>query len=204
MSTPDAPPRLRLFCAIELPAELRARAFAHLKRLRDSAPSVKASWERAEKLHITLKFFGETEAGRLSAVTEAVARAAAAAQPFDLTMAGAGTFPTGHNPRVLWLGAADPTGQLARLYERLEAECAAAGFPREARPFHAHITLARVRTANAAARRLARYHTQLGFPPASFQAHELTLMRSDLGPGGSRYTPLERLAFKAREPTQPL
>ena len=198
MSTPDAAARLRLFCAIELPAEVRARTFEHLRRLRESAPQVKASWERAEKLHITLKFFGEIEAGRLPALTEAAGRAAARGATFKLTLAEAGTFPAGHNPRVLWLGATDGTGQLARLRERLEAECAAAGFPREARDFHAHITLARIRTANAAARRLARYHAQLGFAPISFQVNELVVMHSELAPGGSIYTPLSRQAVGSR------
>ncbi len=196
MSTPEAATRLRLFCAVELPAAVRARAVEHIKRLRASAPHVKASWERAEKLHITLKFFGAIEADRLAALTEAATRAADAATPFELILEGAGAFPPTPNPRVLWLGTNDPTGHLASLHERLETECAAAGFAREPRPFHAHITLARLRAANAATRRLARYHTQLGCPPLAFQVGDLLIMRSDLGPSGSTYTQLARLAFK--------
>jgi len=199
MSTSTTAARLRLFCAVELPAELRARAHAHLARLRESAPQVKASWERAEKLHITLKFLGETEAGQVAALTEAAARAAAGVPSFELALAGAGTFPNAHNPRVLWLGVEDSSGQLARLQQRLEAECAAAGFPRDARDFHAHVTLARLRTANAAARQLARAHEQLGFAPAQFTVGELIIMRSDLGPGGSRYATLARCAFQPAE-----
>ena len=110
MSTTDERARLRLFCALELPAELRARAWAHLARLRESAPQVRATWEQEAKLHITLKFLGETEAARLEALTAATERAAAHVSPFGLTIAGAGAFPAEHNPRVLWLGTADPTG----------------------------------------------------------------------------------------------
>jgi 2'-5' RNA ligase len=98
---------------------------------------------------------------------------------------------------VLWLGAEDASGRLAQLYERLEAECAAAGFAREPRPFHAHLTLARIRTVNAAARRLAREHAALEFAPAPFPVNELLVMRSDLGPGGSQYTVLARCALAA-------
>ena len=192
MSTTDVPARLRLFCAVELPAEVRARACAHIVRLRESAPQVRATWEQEAKLHITLKFLGETAAARLEALAAATERAAARVSPFKLTIAGAGAFPAEHNPRVLWLGTADPTGRLARLWEQLEAECEGAGFARETRAFHAHVTLARIRTANAAARRLARQHEQLGFAPVSFQVRELILMRSALGPGGSHYTPLAR------------
>lgn len=199
MSTSATPARPRLFCAIELPAELRARAAEHLARLRENAPNVKATWERAEKMHITLKFFGEVEAARVAALTEAVTRAAAVAPSFELSLEGAGTFPPGGNPRVLWLGTKDATERLAHLQQRLEDECEAAGFPREPRPFHAHVTLARLRAANAAARHLARYHRKLGFAPLAFPVNELVLMRSALGPGGSQYTPLARHQFAAGE-----
>jgi RNA 2',3'-cyclic 3'-phosphodiesterase len=203
MSMPEPQTSLRLFCAIELPAELRARAHEHLVRLRESAPNVKATWERAEKMHITLKFFGDVEAAQVAALTEAVVRAATAASPFALSLEGAGTFPPGGNPRVLWLGTKDEMGRLALLQQRLEDECAAAGFPREPRPFHAHVTLARLRAANAAARHLARYHVKLAFAPATFPVNELILMRSELGPNGSQYTPLARFALETA-PTMPL
>src|SRR5438067_921212 len=99
-TTIEQPARLRLFCAIELSAEARTRAADHIARLRASAPHLKATWERAEKLHITLKFLGATEAERLNALTEAAARAAASVSPFELTLVGAGAFPAGRDPRV--------------------------------------------------------------------------------------------------------
>ena len=69
--------------------------------------------DTAEKLHVTVKFFGEVDAVRLSALDTALARAAAAAAPCELTLAGTGAFPAAQNPRVLWLGIQDPTGRLA-------------------------------------------------------------------------------------------
>jgi 2'-5' RNA ligase len=192
MSMSAASGRLRLFCAIELPGEVRARCVEHLARLREHATQVKITWERVEKLHVTMKFFGATEAERLDELTAAVARAAAAVPAFELTLTGAGTFPAGQNPRVLWLGTKDSTGALTHLHQRLESECAAARFPREARPFHAHITLARLRAANAATRQLARFHEQLAVAPAPFKVNDLIIMRSDLNPDGSQYTTLSR------------
>src|SRR5205085_123391 len=192
MPANEQPPRLRLFCAIALSDVVRVRAYDQLRRLRASAPQVKASWEREEKLHVTLKFLGETEAERVSALTEAATRAATGVSSFELTLEGAGVFPPTRDPRVLWLGIKDSQGQLAGLHERLEAECVAAGLARDPRPFHAHVTLARIRTANAAARRLARYHQQLGFAPLPFAVNALSIMRSDLTSNGSQYTLLSR------------
>jgi RNA 2',3'-cyclic 3'-phosphodiesterase len=176
----------RIFCAIELPSEVRARAAEHIATLRHSEPRVRASWERIEKLHVTLKFLGEIEQGRVEALTRAAIRATTSAQGFDISIEGAGAFPARGLPRVLWLGVVDPSGGLARLQSRFEDECAIEGFAREERPFHPHLTIARLRTPEGA-RRLAELHQQAGFEAARFAAVELTLVRSELGPGGSRY-----------------
>jgi 2'-5' RNA ligase len=181
--------RLRLFCAIELSPEVRARVVEHIARLREQLPDVRAGWERAEKLHLTLKFFGEVEEGRAQALSQAIERAAGSAAPFTLVVAEAGAFPPHGPARVLWLGIRDSSSQLARLHPTLETECADAGFKREQRPFHPHLTLARLRNP-AGARTLAELHKELGFEAMELNVHELVLMRSELGPRGSCYTAL--------------
>lgn len=190
----------RLFCAVELSEEARRAVFAHLARLRAtlSAPA-RVSWERAEKLHLTLKFFGDVEGERIDPLAAALSRAARDARPLALRLRVAGVFPSAGQPNVLWLGVTDDSGGLARLQARVEAECAAAGFPRERRAFHPHVTLARVRQANRETRRLAHQHVDLGFGPAEFAVMEIVLMRSVLGPGGSDYSPLSRHELNAAE-----
>ena len=189
---------MRLFCAVELPEDVRERAAGHLAQLRRTAAAgeTRVGWERAEKLHVTMKFFGEVEQSRVEDLAGAVGRAAGGAgAAFDLVLEEAGTFPRRGAARVLWLGVADSSGELARLHARLEDECAAAGFAREARAFHPHITIARLRTGGAGARALTEAHKALGFDPVQFTVSELALLRSELGPGGSRYTVLSRHAL---------
>ena len=185
---------------MDLPDDVRARAAAHISRLREaaSATPIKIGWERAEKLHLTVKFLGELEPERVEALMRAATRAAESVEKFALTLAEAGAFPSSGNPRVLWLGLRDETKRLAALYERLEEECARESFPREARAFHPHVTIARIRIPNAApARHLAKLHRETGFEAASFNVGELIVMQSQLGAGGSRYTPLSRHLLKA-------
>ncbi|HYO99297.1 MAG TPA: RNA 2',3'-cyclic phosphodiesterase [Pyrinomonadaceae bacterium] len=192
---------MRIFCAVELPEDVRARAAAHIARLREAAASLplKISWERAEKLHLTLKFLGEIETARVEALTRAASRAAGSIEKFEARLQDTGAFPARGNPRVLWLGLHDEANELAQLQERLEAECALENFPREARAFHPHITIARIRfPATAPARHLAKLHNDMKFePPASFIVNDLVVMQSELGAGGSRYTPLSRHELKA-------
>jgi 2'-5' RNA ligase len=187
---------LRLFYAVELSPEIRARAAEHIARLREKLPGVRASWERAEKLHITLKFLGDVAGTRTPALSLAAASAAAGIAPFKLSIADAGAFPPHASPRVLWLGVNDSNDHLARLQQALETECAAAGFKREERPFHPHLTIARPRQPTGT-RALADLHRELGFAAMDLTVNEIVLMRSELGPDGSRYTALSRHGLSA-------
>lgn len=193
-SRPSLQESFRVFCAIELPDEVREAAAAHVARYRRNFEGVRASWARPESLHVTLKFIGEVTAPRVEALTRAAAAAADGSAPFVLSAEGAGAFPSRGPARVLWLGVRDEAGGLAQLQRRLEAECEAVGFRREKRDFKPHLTVARMRPsidvlALSEAHRIAR------FGPHPFKVSELIVMRSELGPGGSRYTPLSRHTF---------
>ena len=183
---------IRVFYAVELPREVRDAAAAHAARLRRDFPDARAGWARPEGLHITLKFIGEVDAPRVEALSRAAGAAVEGFRPFPLTVEESGTFPPRGAARVLWLGVKDTSGQLARLQRRLEQECEAAGFPREERAFKPHLTLARLR---APAQTLSEAHRNVTFGPFNFEVNELLVMRSELGPGGSRYTPLSRHAL---------
>ena len=69
----------RMFCAIDLPEEVKSRVTVHAKRLSEAFPQTRVSWERPEKLHLTLKFVGEIKPARLEELSSAAARAANAA-----------------------------------------------------------------------------------------------------------------------------
>jgi 2'-5' RNA ligase len=186
--------RWRVFCAVELPPEVRERAASHGALMREQFPGVRAGWPRAENLHLTLKFIGEIAPARVEELSQAAERAVKATQPFNLEIEGAGAFPTRGSPRVLWLGINDSSGNLARLQARLEDECAASGFKREERPFRPHLTLARIR-APQGSRELAKAHQEIGFTGIDFPVMELVVMRSELGAGGSRYTTVSHHSF---------
>jgi 2'-5' RNA ligase len=191
----------RTFIAIELPRDLRGLILQHIKALRDKLPDVRASWGREDNLHLTLKFLGNVPADEISKVSDAVARAASTIHPFELTVSGCGAFPPHGRPNVLWIGvgtsasgvpsSASPLpltpSPLAVLHSALEHSLAAAAFPREPRPFHPHLTIARIRNPKGT-RPLADLHQRLGFPPQSFTVSEVIVFRSELLKEGSKHT----------------
>ncbi|MDT4966733.1 MAG: 2,3-cyclic 3-phosphodiesterase [Acidobacteriota bacterium] len=186
-----ANPLVRVFCAIELPAALNSAVVDHISRLRLDVPDTRASWEKGDKLHVTLKFFGEISQDKVAVVTDAAAAASLNISPLQLSLNGAGAFHSRGMPKVLWLGIEDKSGELERLHSRLESACEDMGIKREERPFHPHLTIARIRS-SAGAKELASAHRALGFEAQGFQASELCVMRSELAPEGSLYSEISR------------
>ena len=173
----------RLFCAIEIPFNLRRQIILRANRLRETFPQVQASWTRDENLHLTLKFIGEVGASRASSLTQAVANTAAVVQPFEVHVERPGAFPK----RVLWIGVTDPSGELARLQNQLDRECAAKGFPKEERAFHPHLTVARLKKPQGT-QALTTAHKEMPFESELVRVNELVVIRSELSSKGSIYT----------------
>lgn len=177
----------RVFCAIDLAVSVRASLMRPINRLRESVPHAQASWGREDNLHLTLKFLGEIQTTRLSALSNAAARAVADFPPFQITLEETGVFPKHGTPRVLWIGIKDESGKLAEFHSRLEEACAREGFTKEDKPFHPHLTIARLRKPQGA-RELALAHKEQHFEPTEVIVSELLVIRSELGGAGSKYS----------------
>ncbi|HVQ39500.1 MAG TPA: RNA 2',3'-cyclic phosphodiesterase [Pyrinomonadaceae bacterium] len=181
----------RVFCAIELPRAVREEFTRHINRLKKTVPGARASWGRVENLHLTLKFLGDIPVASIQGLSAAAGRSVAGLSPFRISLEQTGVFPPHGAPRVLWIGVKDMEGKLAALHARLEIESEKAGFPKETRTFHPHLTLARLRKPQHA-RRLATAHLALAFEPAEIEVAELLVIRSELRNEGSRYTTISR------------
>ncbi len=187
---------MRLFVAVNLPSEIKDRMAVVQESLRRAQADV--SWVRAENIHVTLKFLGETEEKRLGRIRPALIEVAGAGAPFSMEVSGVGSF-GGRIPRVIWVGVGDGAEALTQLAGRVEAALARVGFAKERRGFTAHLTLGRVRSSRNAEALLAalqEFHAEKfgGFTTARFE-----LMQSELRPTGSVYTLLERFPLVAPE-----
>jgi RNA 2',3'-cyclic 3'-phosphodiesterase len=187
----------RLFCAVELPEAMRQRVARHIVRLKEAAPDAQASWSSSENIHLTLKFLGDIPQASVQSLSEAASRAVEGLGPFTIRLEQTGAFPPHGSPRVLWIGVKDSEGRLGELYQRLEAESEKAGFPRESRTFHPHLTIARLRKPQHA-RALASAHQATEFAPEEIAVTELLVIRSELSSAGSKYKRISRHPLIAR------
>jgi 2'-5' RNA ligase len=173
--------RIRLFCALQLPAgaveQLAAWQQAHLSGGR-LVP--------AESLHVTLAFLGHRPVSEVAAIETELRAAAASRAPIEL------------EPRryretrsVGMLVLDDLGGAGAALAGELAGRLEAIGVYRpEARPWLPHITVLRFRERP----RLRPPLPSLG----RVRAVRAALYRSALGPGGARYDVLESVGLGGR------
>jgi RNA 2',3'-cyclic 3'-phosphodiesterase len=167
---------LRLFTAIDIPADVKAALALLLKRLRLLAD---LKWIPPDKLHITTKFIGEWPEAQLDELKRALASVKSPA-PVDIVIRGLGRL-----PRVLY-AAIEPNEALTALAKATEQ---AVGGPVEDRPdnrvYRPHITLARTR------KRVP--HIDLDVSTiGSFRAFSFALYLS----AGGKYTKLQEFTFK--------
>lgn len=177
---------MRLFVAINLPKEECRRIHDATAGLRDADFPVR--WVGPDVYHLTMRFLGEVDRDAVGTIERAVETAARMNRPFDAHLSGCGAFPTMRNPRVIWLGV-EPSPQLRSLRQDLEWALAEAGTPRDTRAFHPHMTLGRSsdRAGAGAFRRLGDLSAAVDYQ-GEFEVNTLDLMRSRLGPEGSRFS----------------
>jgi 2'-5' RNA ligase len=174
---------LRLFVGIDLPELARNR----LALLAAGLPG--ARWLAPETYHVTLAFIGEIDEAGAELLHQELT--GVSAHPFDLEIAGVGSFETKGKLRALWAGIT-PSEPLALLQRRVAAATQRAGIEIEARKFKPHITLARFRDTPPKAR-LGDWlstHALLRLDPVPVR--EFVLFESHLGGEGAHYEAVAR------------
>lgn len=184
----------RLFVAAELPDSVKER----LAGISYGLPA--AAWVPPDQMHLTLRFIGEVEEGLFQSIREALG--GLRSPSFYLTLKGVGHFPKRGDPETLWAGVGE-NAELVRLRNRIESLLVKRGVEPEARKFHPHVTLARVKDARAPW--IGRYLVD----NALFSMHEIPiqgfgLWSSRLMPSGAEHRleagyPLEGILEAERE-----
>jgi RNA 2',3'-cyclic 3'-phosphodiesterase len=132
----------RLFAAISIkPGKEFIDTYTELK---NSLKHERITWIGINNMHLTLKFFGETDEQRIPSITDALKNGASQIPSFILQFNKTGTFGSRYNPKVIWLGADEQT-ILNKLAEQVKVELKKAGFEYDRQNFVPHLTLGRIR-----------------------------------------------------------
>lgn len=183
---------LRCFLAIGVPEPMKKSIGDIIDYIGKSGADVK--WVSLENIHITLKFLGDTEETLVDAVKASLGKKTATCSPFYIKISDVGCFPSERRPRVVWMGIEDH-GLLRGLFKDVEDELVKLGYPPENRPFSPHLTLGRVRSQKRISEMLKRLGEFSEFSCEAFEVRGITLMKSELKPGGAQYYSLAEIPF---------
>ena len=166
----SAPARERLFFAL-WPDDATRDALASLARgaLGDGNGRLVAP----ENLHLTLAFLGGVDAAFRACAERAAEQVSALG--FTLSLAHTGCWP---RAQVLWSAPEATPDALSELASALNGALHECGYAPEARPFRAHVTLAR----KVRGRRRATPHA-----PVDWRVDAFHLVASHTHPDGARY-----------------
>src|SRR5215469_6519862 len=186
---------MRLFIALDIPAEVRERLSQYVERVRIYAPD--ARWARIESLHVTLKFIGEVSETKVGEIETALTNVKAT--PFEINFKDIGFFPAPKSARVFWAGVNAPDS-LKDLAAAIEAAVEKIGIPREKRAYQAHLTLARAQEGGASRHCFRLLQERLSAEAApqfgTMTAQEFFLYQSQIMRGGARYTKLQHFPLQ--------
>lgn len=178
---------MRIFIAGLLPDEIRLQVGEYIDGLKPCIDGVK--WEKYEKLHVTLKFLGETGDSAAAEISDKLETLCFKYSPFNMNITRFGGFPNLEKPRVLFVGLS-PNDGLSLLKSEIESELEALGFKAENRRFIPHITVGRVKSKLSIKKPIA-------FPEkTAFDISHVGLIKSELNNKGSVYTPLKIFNLK--------
>jgi 2'-5' RNA ligase len=187
---------IRSFLAIELPKPILSKIEEVQGDLRSTHVDVR--WVSPEKIHLTLKFFGNIEESRIDLIFKSIEEPIRDVLPFSVRMRGVGAFPSLKNPRVIWMGFADGKEMLISIQKQIEDHLQKIGFELEDRPFQPHLTLGRMKSSRGKeelVRGMEKYREE---EFGTFQVERVVLFKSDLRPSGPIYTLLRALRLGGR------
>lgn len=189
---------MRLFLAVSVGDDVRAAiarargAIEHaLQQLKSEPPRL--VWVTPRGLHLTLRFLGEQPDERVPSLVAAASQPYPMA-PFTIGWHGLGAFPSARRPRAIWLGVGAGAHELGQLEAEVASRfggLAADETVTDARPFHPHLTLARVKTESPAVQWPDVLAAAAITDVSSLVGH-VALYRSRGLPGGEGYEEIAR------------
>lgn len=177
---------IRLFIALEIPDEIISAVLLERDKSLGSENNIR--WEKKDKLHITLKFLGDTEESLVADLSLGLEKIVNRNRPIEISVNKFGVFRRGGEPKILWVGM-NENNQLSKIVDEIEESFCKFGYPKEERKFKPHVTLLRFRGYEDSDRILKLLDVKL--PNLSFNADKISLIKSELKQTGSVYTTIK-------------
>lgn len=190
---------MRLFVALEVPAEIRDGLGRAIASLRERLP--RGRWVAPDRFHLTLVFLGDCNESQARHLSAALEEPFASSRALHLELDGAGFFPSRGRPRVGWVGLR-PSPEILALQRGVRGttdRVLGKSLSTEGR-FLPHLTVVRPRIGWSAEVRSAFCET-FAECRASWKIERGVLLESLLGGGAARYRVRQHFSFSREQPS---
>ncbi len=181
----------RGFIAIDIPQNKKIQHL--LDSLHNTTANIKLV--ELENIHITLKFLGETKEEQIESIENIMAESVQTVSPFTMVLKGTGVFPNEKYVKILWVGL-EHTEPLISIVDTLNEKLSLLGFQRETKPFSAHLTIGRMKSATGKGEVLEILHQYIDTKFAEIPVISIKLKRSILTPQGPIYSIKKEIKLK--------
>ena len=184
---------IRTFVSVSVPKEI-VNIQSMLKSTIEPK-GVKVRWVMNGKMHLTLKFLGNTTQGSIDNLNEALFNVVKSAKVINLSISGTGAFPVKGRPNVLWLGIKGDIDELKQLTVNINNSLEPLGFITEKRDFLPHVTIARIKSNQKKIPNISNY-LNTTFTELPMKIVKISLMQSESFSKGTFYTILGTHFFR--------
>ncbi len=132
----------RLFAAIKIKPKVEFLEI--FQGLKQDLKHEKIKWVESYNLHLTLKFFGETDEERIPEIIAALKASVNEHQHFSFDISKIGIFGSSYNPKVVWAGLTE-TDSLIKLEASVKCSLEGVGYVSDRQNFVPHLTLGRIK-----------------------------------------------------------
>ncbi len=181
----------RLFVSLEIPAEMKELLVKGSSGIYNDTD---CKWESEEKLHITLKFLGDTGAELTENIWQDIIELSKKYNGFEIHFRGFKLIRRGGTPSMIWAEMYEKSGSLSEYVFGINKAMKKYGIESENRPFIPHVTLLRIRGREDIDKLINI--TNLKYDEYCSRASNIALVQSKLMPEGSVYRRIKSLILE--------
>jgi len=187
----------RLFAALKISPDQGFLSSYH--NLKAELRHEQIKWVEEHNIHITLKFFGETDERKIPGICSVLEKRAELSPCISLKLSGLGIFGSSYAPKVIWMGI-EPFEQISRLMKNIQDDLIAIGYEPDRQNLVPHLTLGRIKFLNDKIifrRTLDRFRN---ISSSTFDIGEMILFESILRREGPEYIETGKYCFDKKLP----
>ncbi len=188
MRTPTA----RLFVAVWPDENLRGEIAGVVGELKKADADIK--WVSAENLHLTLKFLGEVETGKVEEIVSTLK--SVRQKSFEMEVGNLGAIPNSRHPKTIFADVTSGGKPLQELAQAIGNTLEKTGFERDPRAFIPHVTLGRVKSPKNLQKYFLKMSEHKGQIFGKISVTRFYLVKSDIRPQGPAYTEIAEIPLE--------